>query len=208
MALLLRWLIRRFRWLAAGAVVRTLTRRYSDASIAAATEEIHDRLPTRVADALEALPGDATRVAGSALAAQRAAASAARVSTRAGSATARGTRKALTTKQRLHAFRTALGRDLHSEVDRSHRELSAEALRDAGEVAEADELLLDRRDAIVDVDPFDRVSDPVPSGRARRPLRPAALVQRVQRTYQRPVKPWEIGSARRAARHSHPELDR
>lgn len=185
-----RWLLailyRRFRWVALGALLRTLTRRTRARSIDDATEELAQRLPDPVVRAIDAAPGDLLRVGGGAMAAGRAARTVGERSRRVGSATRRIGRRwsdpAGTARRIREQWR--------HEAELSERELWAEYHRAQGDHAAADDALLDRRHRLHDA-PLPPLPEPVRPGRPRVGRRSATVVNRVQRTYRRAPKPWD-----------------
>lgn len=160
--------------MAVGAGVRWLARRGVAKSVDEATASLEDRMPASVRKAANALPGDLMRVGG-------AASVAGKTARRTGSTVARV------------AFRDRLARaksNFREETEISRRELTSEYARYADGDSAALEALLDLRD--LDAEPIPSVPSPITAGRRRfrRPL-PAAAVPRMQRSYQKPVKPWD-----------------
>lgn len=186
----LRWLVailyRRFRWVALGALLRTLTRRTRARSVDDATEELAQRLPDPVVRAIDAAPGDLLRLGGGAVAAGRAARAVSDRSRRVGSATRRLRRR----WSDPGGTARLIGEQWRRETELSERELWAEYHRTRGDHAAADEALLDRRRRLDDA-PLPRVPEAVPPGRPRARRRAATVVDRVQRTYRRAPKPWD-----------------
>lgn len=190
MITIVRWLLatlyRRFRWVALGAALRTLTRRSRAKSIDEATDELAKRLPDPVVRAIDAAPGDLLRVGGGAVAAGRAARTVGDRSRRVGSATRR--------LRHRWSDPGATARDIKEqwrrESDLSERELWAEYHRSLGDHAAADDALLDQRNRPARL-PLPTVPEPVPSGRPRARRRATTVVNRVQRTYRRAAKPWD-----------------
>ena len=185
-----RWLValifRRFRWVALGAALRTLTRRTSAKSVDQATDELAQRLPDSVVKAIDAAPGDLLRVGGGAVAAGRAARTVSDGSRRVGSATRRFRRRwsdpSGTVRRARHQWR--------HESELSERELWAEYHRSRGDHTAADEAMLDRRHRRAEA-PEPEVPAPVPTGRPRVRQGATSMVHRVQRTYRRSAKPWD-----------------
>lgn len=186
----LRWLLailyRRFRWVALGVALRTLTRRSTARSVDQATDELAHRLPDPVVRALGAAPGDLLRVGGGAVAAGRAARTVSDRSRRVGSATRRLQRRWSDPGATVRRMREQWRR----ESELSKRELWAEYHRAQGDHAAADDALLDRRHRLPDP-PLPVVPDPVPPGRPRARRKTATVVDRVQRQYRRTTKPWD-----------------
>lgn len=190
MITLLRWLLvilyRRFRWVALGAALRTLTRRSRGRSIDQATDDLAQQLPDSVVRAIDAAPGDLLRVGGGAVAAGRAARTVSDRSRRVGTATKRLRRHwsdPRATTQRLRE-------EWRRESELSERELWAEFHLAQGDRAAADNALLDRRHRFADA-PLPQIPDPIPPGRPRTRRRAATVVDRVQRTYRRASKAWD-----------------
>ncbi len=188
----LRWalalLFRRFRWIALGAALRSLTRRTRERSVTDATEELAQRLPSAVVKAADAAPGDLLRIGGSAMAAGRTARTVGDRSRRLGSATRTLRRRWSNPGDSVRELREQWRRE--SELAR--RELWAEYHRAQGDHGTADEVLLDRRGVDRSQDePLPSVPQPVRPGRP--PVRRAArtVVNRAQRTYRRTPKPWD-----------------
>ncbi len=186
----LRWLLailfRRFRWVALGAALRTLTRRSTARSIDEAADELAHRLPDSVVRAIDAAPGDLLRVGGGAVAAGRAARTLSDRSRRVGSTTKRLRRRWSDPEARLRGIREQWRR----ESELSERELWAEYHRAQGDHAAADDALLDRRHRFPDP-PLPVIPDPVPPGRPRVRRKAETVVDRVQRSYRRASKPWD-----------------
>ena len=190
MITLIRWLVavlfRRFRWLALGAALRTLTRRTRERSVDDATDELAQRLPDSVVRAIDAAPGDLLRMGGGAVAAGRAARTVGDRSRRVGSATRRLRRRWSDPAGAVREVRAQWSR----ESELAERELWAEYHRAHGDQAAADDALLDRRRS-PDSGPLPSIPDPIRPGRPRRHHRTAAVVNRVQRTYRQAAKPWD-----------------
>ncbi|MDH3301775.1 MAG: hypothetical protein OES24_14850 [Acidimicrobiia bacterium] len=186
----LRWLLailyRRFRWVALGAALRTLTRRSTTRSIDDATDELAQRLPDPVVRAIDAAPGDLLRIGGGAVAAGRAARAASDRSRRVGLATRRIRRR----WSDPGGVASGIREQWRRESELSERELWAEYHRAQGDHTAADDALLDRRHRHHDA-PLPPVPEPVPPGRPRVRRRAATAVNRVQRTYRRASKPWD-----------------
>ncbi len=192
---LLAFLFRRFRWVALGAALRTLTRRSREKSVDEATNELAQRLPSPVVRAIDAAPGDLLRIGGGAMAAGRAARTLGDGSRRIGAATARLRRRWSDPAGAARGLRD----QWRHEADMSERELWAEYHRAHGDHAAADEALLDRRGRLR-ADPLPPVPDPVPAGRPRVRRRATTVVNRVQRTYRRTGKPWDHEAGNRRDR--------
>ncbi|MEM9561146.1 MAG: hypothetical protein AAGA93_00925 [Actinomycetota bacterium] len=207
-----RLLGRRLGWMALAAAARTLLRRDGSRRVDEASSELEQKLPDRVVMALDAMPGDPLRRGGQAVVAGR---SARRVATGAGQATRaadRGRRRVAGVFDRAaevvdarprpvsagRALGERFGFEVRDETDRAHRELRSEMLRHSRGRTAADDALLDRRnepDNVIDVEaaaPIAEPPEPIRRGRFRAPRRLAASpVARVQRTYQRPRRPWD-----------------
>lgn len=185
-----RWLLslvfRRFRWVALGAALRTLTRRSRERTVDDATRELAQRLPESVVNAFDAAPGDLLRVGGSAVAAGRTARSLGHGSRRVGSATRRLRRR---WSDPAGAAREIRGQ-WRRESELAERELWAEYHRAQGDHDAADDALLDRRHR-PEATPLPSIPDPVRSGRPHRNRPVARLANRAQRTYRQATKPWD-----------------
>ncbi len=207
-----RLLGRRLGWMALAAAARTLLRRDGSRRVDEASTELEERLPDRVVMALDAMPGDPLRRGGQAVVAGR---SARRVAAEAGRATRaadRGRRRVagaidraadlVEGRPRPAAAGRALGErfgvEVRTESDRAQRELRSQMLGHSRGRAAADDAMLDRREpfgGVIDLE-SDR-SDPEPpapvrQGRFRAPRRrTSVVVDRVQRTYHRPRRPWD-----------------
>lgn len=190
MITLLRWplavLYRRFRWLALGVALRTLTRRSRARSIDQATDDLAQQLPDSVVRAIDAAPGDLLRVGGGAVAAGRAARTVGHRTRRVGTATRRFRRRWSDPLATAHRIREEWRR----ESELSERELWAEYHRAQGDRAAADDALLDRRRPLDDT-PLPSIPAPITPGRRRAPRKAGAVIDRVQRSYRRTSKPWE-----------------
>ena len=196
--------VRRFRWMIVGAGVKYVAQRGVGRSVDEASARIEERLPATVVKAANALPGDLIRAGGaatvSARAAQRGAVAAQRgaKAARTGSVVAvRVTRAGVGHRpHRAIAERLRIaGQVISAQAQLDERDLRSDLQRyivggQAGERA-ATEALLDRRSGRPD-DPLPSVPEPVRSGRRRfvRAL-PAPEIARVQRSYQRPQRPWD-----------------
>lgn len=185
---------KRLRWLAIGAAARFVLRRSTSRSVDRASADIEERLPAPIRAVVDAVPADAVRAGGSVVVAGRTA-----------KRFASGTRTAskLVAEQRQRfgdgvARIRSVGDEIGHEVDTRRRELTADYLRATRGQSAADDALLDTRldgpsglTDHVDEDP-PPVKEPVRRGRWRsdRRLRSAA-VNRVQRTYRQPTRPWD-----------------
>ena len=195
------FLLRRFRWMALGAGVRFVARRGVGRSVDQAAAKIEDRLPTPVAKAVNALPGDVMKAGGAAVVSARAAQRSAGVAQRGarvgGSVAARVTRSVAQRPRPEIADRIRSAREAaadQAELDR--RDLRSDFQRyihgggPAGERAATD-ALLDRRDPVGDV-PLPEVPEPIRRGRSRFVAqRGTPEIPRVQRSYRRPQKRWD-----------------
>ncbi len=170
-------------------------------TINTATQRFEDRLPAPVAKAINVLPGDLMRVGGTAMAAGSAARSAGRASRRAATVAAAGTNTLRGRKAAVDRLLVDAAATWRQEVEGDRRQLRSDLLRRTrGAEAALDALLDLRPDADPELPPL---LDPVPAGR-RRPLRLAApLVDRVQRSYRPPVKPWDAPGQDLAAQGPH-----
>ena len=214
---------RRLKWLAVGTIVRFLARRTTsrrvEAAVDQASHDIAERLPRPVARAVDAVPVDLTRTAGSAVVAGQAARRAAATSRRIGRASASGGRRVAGAVDRVRTIRT----DLYDETERRRLELQDRYLRATEGPEAADEAWLEvrtRADAVTDTgtesvarsgpggrsgnrhradgprshpeDPLPALDEPVRAGRWRADRRsPRPLVGRVQRSYRRAPRRWD-----------------
>lgn len=185
-------LYRRFRWVALGALVRSLTRQTRERSVDAATDELARKLPQSVVRAAEVAPGDPLRFGGRAVATGRSMRQLGTATRRFGAASKRLTIAGRRLRyERVRSTLEAARRALSEETSSMERELWADYHRTMGDQAAADEALLDRRFPPTERGPLPEVPPPVDRGRHRHRSRPQAMVQRVQRTYRRAGKPWE-----------------
>ena len=188
---------RRLRWVAVAAIARLLVRRAAGRQVDQAAAEIEERLPAPIRSALETLPRNPVRAGGGLVVAGRNARRLATGTGRAARVANDGRRRVAevnATRPRLGSIRRAIGDDLARESERSRRELRADYLRATVGDAQADEALLDLRDEPLDQrnGPSLEPPEPVRSGRWRAPRRVARhTVDRVQRTYRRPTRPWD-----------------
>lgn len=201
--LLWRLLGRRVGWLLAGALGRSAVRALSEREVNRVADDLDDRLPSSVRAATTRLPGDPVKAGAQALVAGRSLRKAANGSARVAKA-ANGGRRVVTGNLGKLSGRGLVGdlrEELRTESGHIERELKAQRLRSQGHKSAADDALLDMRlntsgatDASAepdDVEPLDLMADPVPGGRRRGVTRRRELVQRVQRTYLKPVRPWD-----------------
>lgn len=201
---------KQLRWMAVGAGVSYLSKRKAERSVDKATEMLEDRLPAPLARVADALPPEVVRAGGAVVAASsaaRTAAVAAKTGARATgtavsfSRTAGGAlRQAADTA--VDARRSVVERlgnaseELREQADLDRRQLTSDYLRYSEGDGPALEALLDARDDHpldgLHLDELPETPDPVAAGRRRyRPGLPAAPVNRVRRTYNRPTKPWD-----------------
>jgi hypothetical protein len=198
----LTFLIRRFRWMIVGAGVKYVARRGMTRSVDEAASRIEDRLPAPVANAVNALPGDVMKAGGAAVVSARAVQRGAIVTQRGAKAggvvVTRVTRVGIRRPRPEVADRIRQARAAVAEqAERDSRDLRADFQRyvrgggPAGERAALD-ALLDRRSQTNEL-PLPTVPDPVDRGRRRSlPPRPRPEVARMQRSYRRPQKPWDL----------------
>lgn len=203
------WLIRRFRWVIIASVARFLARvglkRSLDHKVDKAKADIESRLPTQVVKAADKLPIDIVRAGGAAVVAGQTsralgerAVSAGAVAKRAIESGANLTGSVLAAGADLKQAGNDLASEIRAESDHTRREIKADIARDTQGEAAALEALLDVRDA--EAEPIPEVGNPIQKGRRRfRPSLPTPPVNRMQRTYRRPVKPWDRGSRRKRA---------
>ncbi len=189
------WLIRRFRWVILGWVARTLTRigvkNKLDRSIDSATADLENRLPAPVVKAAEKLPGDIVRSGGAAIVATQRSRDAAVQAKRIASGTKRSTERVVTARRHLFDSVRSAASEVRDESEMIRRQMKSDVLRETEGEGAALDALLDLRDSPID-EPLPEVPPAVSSGRRRfRPGLPAAPVNRVQRTYRRPTKPWD-----------------
>lgn len=205
--MLVRWLVRsavrRLRWLAVVAAVRALARRSAGQSVDRASDELRERLPDNMVQALSTMPGDPLRVGGSALVASRGARSTYRVSRRATGSVSRLTRRVSDGAGSVRGAHRRFIDQVRDESQWDRRQLWSEYRRAEGDHEAADEILLDRLDQggrRGEGYPLIEIPDPVPTGRFRWVYEPPQPVNRRLRSYRRPVKPWD--RSRRVSRRS------
>jgi hypothetical protein len=211
-----RLLGRRLGWLAIGALGRFAVRAMTEREVNKVADQLDERLPASVRAAADRLPGDPIKSGAQAVVAGRSLRRAANGSARAAKAANDGRRAVSAQAGRAGAQvgrladRAAAVGELRQEVRReselARRELHAHRLQVSGAGrAAADDALLDRRSPTESLDlgvddphadgdaahPLDRIPEPVTSGRRRFRARPEALVQRVQRSYRKPTRPWD-----------------
>lgn len=185
---------KRLRWIAIGAAVRFVLRRSTTRSVDRATADLEERLPAPIKAVVDAVPADAVRAGGSVVVAGRTA-------RRFATGTRTASKLVAEQRQRLgdgFARIRSVGDEVGHEVDSRRRELTAEYLRTTRGREAADDALLDVRgdgNGLLnghDPEGLPSVKEPVRSGRWRseRRLRTAA-VNRVQRTYRQPTRPWD-----------------
>lgn len=194
------FLLRRLRWFAVGAGVKYVARTGVGRSVDEAAAKIEDRLPAPVAKAANALPGDIVKAGGAAVVSARAARQSARAAKTGGLVAARVTKAGVQLTSQATSMRPgpavtdrlrSARRSIADQAEADERELRADFLRYAGDEEGATNALLDRRDTR-SAGPLPEVPAPVDAGRRRfvAPRR-AAEVDRVQRSYRRPAKPWD-----------------
>jgi hypothetical protein len=207
---LARFVVRRLRWVALVTALRALVRRSAVRSVDQASDELKDRLPDNVIQALSTMPGDPLRVGGSALATSRGARSAYRASRRATGSASRVARRVAGGSRTVRGIPGRFVDEVRHESERERRLLWSEYRRAEGDHRAADELLLDRFDpagARGEEDPLPEIPEAVPTGRFRSVDESPPPVNRRLRTYRRQVKPWD--RPRRASpRAGRPNLDR
>ncbi|MFT7597274.1 MAG: hypothetical protein ACI8TP_000192 [Acidimicrobiales bacterium] len=194
----------RLTWMAVGAGVSYLSKRKAEQSVDRATEKIEERLPPSLARAADALPAEVVRTAGAVVAAAGAARTSFMIAKGAAGATSTAvsmTRTATGGARSIGASVAGTRRavndkisnatsDLRVQTELDRRELKAQYVQQTEGDGPALEARLDLRN--VSDDELPEVPDPVADGRRRfRPSLPAAPVNRVQRSYQRPRKPWD-----------------
>lgn len=193
---LIRWLTaflyHRFRWVALGALVRSVTRRTRERSVDAATEELAQRLPMSVVKAADAAPGDLLRHGGRMLATGRQARHLGAATRQVGTASKRLGRLRPGFRQgNWRSTVEALHHDWLRETTLMEREIRADYHRATGDHKSADEIMLDHRDHAVERSPLPDVPTAVPVGRPRRTAQRRRAVKRVQRSYLQVPKPWD-----------------
>lgn len=201
------FLLRRFRWMAVGAGVKFVARRGVGRSVDEAAAKIEDRLPAPVAKAANALPGDIVKAGGAAVVSARAARQSARVAKNSGLVAAKVTKSGVQLSTRATGIRPttavagrlrAARRSVADQAELDQRELRADFLRYRGDDEGATNALLDQRNDRID-GPLPDVPDPVQSGRRRFvSQRRVPEVDRAQRSYRRPTKPWDRPVRRRS----------
>lgn len=194
------FLLRRFGWLAVGAGVKYVARTGVGRSVDEAAAKIEDRLPAPVAKAANALPGDIVKAGGAAVVSARAARHSARAAKTGGLLAAKVTKAGVHLGSQAGSLRPgpavadrirAVRGSISEQADADQRELRADFLRYSGDEEGATNALLDLRDERSD-GPLPEVPDAIASGRrrfvaSRRP----PVIDRVQRSYRRPSKPWD-----------------
>lgn len=222
-----RLVARRLGWVAVVALARSaraLSRRGSPDRVDEATAEVEDRLPGRLRDVLDALPGDATRLGGRAVVTGRSARQVAVRTRRAAAHTQRAAQGTVRAARAVDAGRhelerrvervadlvdgrprpvrggqqlgARLGRDVRHETEQTRRRLRSRMLGHLFGPEAADDALLDVRSGAAD-EPAGRYEppappDPIAPGRRRAPRRSRQpKVDRVQRTYHPPPRPWD-----------------
>jgi len=187
-------------------------------SVDEAAAKIEDRLPAPVAKAANVLPGDIVKAGGAAVVSARAARQSARAAKTGGLVAARVTKAGMQLTSQATSLRPgpavagrlrAVRNSVTDQAEADERELRADFLRYGGDDEGATNALLDLRDERSD-GPLPQVADPVDTGRRRfvAPRR-APEVDRVQRSYRRPSKPWDrpARSARSTKAIDHASMD-
>lgn len=192
---------RRLRWLLTGWVVRYLARRSVGRSIDGAARSLEERLPPPVSRALDAVPVDVVRAGGSVVVAGRVARRAAVTGAKAGRTATRRVQRPIRMVRRIRARGGGLGAELEDEIEQARRRLTSRYLLATRGRAAADDALLDLRfpdraapgdDDGGPVDtPLPELPQPVAPGRRRADRRRRPPVDRVQRTYHRPIRSWD-----------------
>lgn len=191
---LARFLVRRLRWLALITAVRALARRSAGRSVDQASDELRQRLPDNMVQALSTMPGDPLRVGGSALVTSRGARSAYRASRRATGSMSRLARQVSDGTRSARGVRHRFIDQVRYESERDRRRMWSEYRRSEGDHRAADEILLDRLDdpgLRRQDEPLPEIPDAVPTGRFRSVNEQPQPVNRRLRTYRRPIKPWD-----------------
>ncbi len=187
---------RRLAVMALGTGASYLSKWAAARTINSATQQFEDRLPAPVAKAINVLPGDLMRVGGTAMVAGTAVRTAGRASRRAVRVASASTSTLRGRKAAVDALLAGASAEWRREIEGERRRFRSDLIRLTRGPDAALEALLDLR-ADDGANPADlpRTREPIPAGR-RRPLRlPAPLVDRVQRSYRPPGKPWD-GQAR------------
>lgn len=189
------WVIRRFRWVILGWMARTLARlglkNKLDRSIDNATADLENRLPTPVVKAAEKLPGDLVRSGGAAIVATQRSRDAAGQARKLAGTTKRSTQRVTSARRDLRDRVRSVAGEVRDESEIARRRIKSDVLRETEGEGAALDALLDLRDDN-DATPLPEVPPGVKTGRRRfRPALPEAPVNRVQRTYRRPTKPWD-----------------
>ncbi len=184
-------------------LVRAGVRQMASRSVDVATDRLEERLPDSVVRAANVLPGDLMRVGGSAVIAAEAARSTAVVAKRASAGVRKAgfgagslVFKARSLPARVHDLRDSIARDIAVETESSRRSLMADFQRELRGEAAAINALLDLRGT--NKEPLPDVPPPIQRGRRRFvPQLGSAAPNRVQRTYQKPIKAWDRPLRRR-----------
>lgn len=209
---------KRLAVMALGTGASYLSRWAAERSIDQATQRLEARLPDPVVKVAGSLPGDVLRVGGAAVVAGNTAVRAGRGAlrlSRGARRAGRGAKSAVSVgrgavglisggrrtfakrKAEVDALLAGARLDWHRETESERRRLRSDLLRrtrghEAAIDAQLDQRAFDRPD-----DPLPVTPPPVPGGRHRSPLRVAPLIERMQRTYRAPVKPWDEPVPRR-----------
>lgn len=184
-------------------LVRAGLQQVASRSVDVAADKLEERLPDSVVRAANVLPGDLMRIGGSAVVAAEAARSTAVVAKRAsvglkkagyGAGSLVSTARSM--PARLHGLRENIARDIAAETESSRRSLMADFQRELRGEAAAINSLLDLRGT--NEEPLPDVPPPVQAGRRRFvPQLGSSSPNRVQRTYQKPIKAWDRPLRRR-----------
>lgn len=183
---------RRLAVMALGTGASYLSKWVAARTINAATQQFEDRLPAPVAKVINVLPGDLMRVGGTAMVAGTAVRSAGRASRRAAKVASASTSTLRGRKAAVDALLADAAAEWRREIHGERRRFRSDLVRLTRGPDAALEALLDlRADGGANLQELPLTPEPIPAGR-RRPLRlPAPFVDRVQRSYRPPVKPWD-----------------
>lgn len=191
----LRFLLRRFGWVAVAAAVRSLARHSGQRQIDEATDDVAAKLPDSAVTVLSDVPGDPLRVAGTAVAASRSARRAAELSRSVAGTTATPVRAFDRFRRSLATWGRSVGVSIGEERSSIERQLWSDYHRSRGDHARADSSMLDARPDSSDNDDatelWDRVPPQVNRGRMRSVPPADDRPRRARRRYQRPRRPWE-----------------
>jgi hypothetical protein len=190
--------------MAVGAGVSVASKWKAERTITRATAELEEKLPASIIKVTERVPADILRAGGAVIATSNLVVASGRSARMAVSATgsavsavrkasgiASNTRTRVRDTRRSTTDRVVGATNEWRDVtEQERRELKSRYIRATEGDGPALDVLLDRRD--IGAQPLPETPDPIPAGRRRfRPSLPPAPVNRVQRSFQRPIKPWD-----------------